>query len=54
MVEEAAGPERLETGWWRGADVRRDYFRVLTEGGQQFWLLRDLKTRQWFLHGIYE
>ena len=54
VVEEAAGPERLETGWWRGADVRRDYFRVLTEGGQQFWLLRDLKTRQWFLHGIYE
>ena len=54
VVSQAAGPERLETGWWRGADIRRDYFRVTTKSGQQFWLFRDLKTRQWFVHGSYE
>ena len=53
-VSAAAGPERLETGWWRGADVRRDYFRVTTEGGQQFWVFRELKTQRWYVHGAYE
>ena len=53
-VASSAGPERLETGWWRGPDVRRDYFRVTTDSGQQFWVFRDLKTGDWFLHGAYE
>lgn len=54
VVSAVAGPERLETGWWRGADVRRDYFRVTTEGGQQFWVFRELKTQTWYVHGVYE
>ncbi|MCP4249081.1 MAG: DNA polymerase Y family protein [bacterium] len=53
-VAQAVGPERLEVGWWRGPDVRRDYFRVVTEGGQRFWLYHDLATGRWFLHGSYE
>ena len=53
-VASSAGPERLETGWWRGPDVRRDYFRVTTDSGQQFWVFRNLKTGDWFLHGAYE
>jgi protein ImuB len=52
-VAHAAGPERLETGWWRGADLQRDYFRVATTTGQQFWLFRDLHTQQWSVHGTY-
>ena len=36
------GPERIETGWWRGASVRRDYYRVQTEEGLRFWLFRRL------------
>ncbi len=48
------GPERIETGWWRGRSVRRDYYRVETEGGQHFWLFRRREDGQWFLHGIYE
>jgi protein ImuB len=54
VVAGAAGPERLETGWWRGGDVRRDYFRVLTECGRAFWVFRDLNTKQWYLHGSFE
>lgn len=53
-IAQAAGPERLETGWWRQQDIRRDYFRVTTTGGQQFWIYRDLDRGDWFLHGSYE
>jgi protein ImuB len=48
------GPERIETGWWRGRSVRRDYYRVETERGQRFWLFRQLDDPQWFLHGMYQ
>jgi protein ImuB len=47
------GPERIETGWWRGASVRRDYWRVETASGQRFWLFRRLPDGQWHLHGEY-
>lgn len=48
------GPERIETGWWRGASIRRDYYRVQTETAAQCWLFRELRTRQWFLHGWFD
>jgi protein ImuB len=49
------GPERIETGWWRSRDVRRDYYRVETGEGSRFWLFRDLTAEgTWFLHGIFE
>lgn len=32
-----AGPERIESGWWDGQDIRRDYYRVLTRHGQFAW-----------------
>lgn len=44
-VVRAEGPERLETGWWRGPDIRRDYFRVVTDTGEQFWLFCVLDRR---------
>jgi protein ImuB len=53
-IERAWGPERVETGWWRGADVRRDYYTVETTDGERFWLFRDLTGGGWFLHGVYE
>ena len=52
-IRQSWGPERIETGWWRGTMVRRDYWRILTEKGQQFWVFYDLKTHQWFLHGEF-
>jgi protein ImuB len=48
------GPERIETGWWRGQAVGRDYFRVETSAGQRFWLFRRLRDEKWFLHGMFE
>jgi len=45
------GPERIESGWWRGRSERRDYYRVETKLGQRFWIFRRLQDRQWFWHG---
>ncbi|MEE2640708.1 MAG: hypothetical protein VX768_08790 [Planctomycetota bacterium] len=47
------GPERIETGWWRGSLVRRDYWKVETGSNQQFWVYFDLRKRCWFLHGEF-
>lgn len=47
------GPERIETGWWRGKSVRRDYYRVETTHGNRLWLFRCLEDGQWFLHGSF-
>jgi protein ImuB len=48
------GPERLESGWWRGPSVRRDYFRVETEQGAWWWIYRDMQTNNWYLHGVFD
>jgi protein ImuB len=47
------GPERIETGWWRGRSLRRDYYRVETTTGLRFWLFRRLEDGQWNLHGEF-
>jgi len=52
-VAASSGPERIETGWWRGTSVRRDYWRIETTTGQRLWLFRQLSNGQWFLHGEY-
>lgn len=54
MILNVWGPERIETGWWRGPQVRRDYYRVETTTGRRFWLFREAESQRWFLHGIYE
>ncbi|REJ66178.1 MAG: DNA polymerase Y family protein [Planctomycetota bacterium] len=54
VVARCWGPERIETGWWRGAAVRRDYYRVETTTGLRFWLFRCLRQQAWFLHGMFE
>ncbi len=48
------GPERIETGWWRGRSVRRDYYRVETTTGQRFWLFRGREDERWYLQGMFE
>ena len=52
-VVNAWGPERIETGWWRGPTVCRDYWRVATDTGQQFWIYRELRQNRWWLHGEF-
>ncbi len=53
-VADCAGPERIETGWWRGPHLRRDYYRVLTEEGRRCWLFCQRDTGRWFLHGWFD
>lgn len=48
-----AGPERIESGWWDGQDVARDYF-VAERKGARLWLFRELRgSLRWFLHGVF-
>jgi len=46
-----AGPERIESGWWDGEDVVRDYFIARTRAGSLSWIYRA--TEGWFLHGLF-
>lgn len=48
------GPERLESGWWRGPSQRRDYYRVEASDGSWWWLYRELISGHWFLHGAFD
>lgn len=49
-----AGPERLETGWWDGGDVRRDYYVVELATGQRAWAFCAPGERgPYMLHGWF-
>ncbi len=46
--------ERIESGWWDGQDVARDYFIARNPRGACFWIFRELTAGGgWFLHGIF-
>jgi protein ImuB len=48
------GPERIESGWWDGADMRRDYYVAKDAAGAILWIYRECTgDRSWFLHGIF-
>ena len=53
-IARAWGPERIETGWWRGRPIGRDYYRLETTSGRRFWLFHRLDDGRWFLHGTFE
>ena len=48
-----AGPERIESGWWDGGDVRRDYYLVETRTGQRGWAFRPTDGGPLLLHGWF-
>lgn len=52
-VAQSWGPERIESGWWRGRRARRDYYRVETDEASQAWLYCRLDDERWFLHGWF-
>jgi protein ImuB len=62
-LELLQGPERIESGWWDGADISRDYYRARDSRGALLWIYRvfpgQLPARsshgahRWFLHGIF-
>ena len=48
------GPERIESGWWDGNDVARDYFEARHSRGERYWVYRELRRpRGWYLHGVF-
>jgi len=47
-----AGPERIESGWWDGAEARRDYFIARTGEASLAWIYRE-REGTWFLHGLF-
>lgn len=49
----ADGPERIESGWWDGQDIRRDYYVMHNPHGVRLWVFRDRRDGAWYLHGIF-
>ena len=53
-LEIEEGPERIESGWWDGRDVRRDYYVARTPAGARLWIFRERRAPGgWFLHGVF-
>lgn len=53
-LELLEGPERIETGWWDGRDVQRDYYVARNARGARLWIYRERQLRrEWFLHGLF-
>ncbi len=53
-LELLAGPERVESGWWDGGDVFRDYFVARTQNQSLLWIFCDRRGEGgWYLHGFF-
>lgn len=53
-LEWLAGPERIETGWWDGRDVARDYYVTRSRVGLVLWIYRERQApRGWYVHGLF-
>jgi protein ImuB len=47
-------PERVETGWWDGRGVARDYYVAVDPWGVRLWVFRERDSEhRWFLHGVF-
>jgi protein ImuB len=67
VLQLLSGPERIETGWWDGQPVARDYYVAADEDGTLLWIWRErlpvaggegggrgtAASRPWFLHGLF-
>ncbi|MGD8809688.1 MAG: DNA polymerase Y family protein [Gammaproteobacteria bacterium] len=47
------GPERIESGWWDGKSVNRDYYIARFEAGERLWVYFDHRELRWYLHGVF-
>jgi protein ImuB len=48
------GPERIETGWWDGEGIARDYYTAVNPRGLRLWIFRDRSPgAPWYLHGYF-
>lgn len=46
------GIERIQTQWWQGTPLARDYLTAQGADGRWLWLYRN-EHQQWFVHGIF-
>jgi protein ImuB len=47
------GPERIESGWWDGKGVARDYYIARQMHGAKWWVFQERQTKGWYLHGVF-
>jgi protein ImuB len=49
------GPERIESGWWDGRGVARDYYiaRQRQPHGARLWVFQERLSKRWYLHGVF-
>jgi protein ImuB len=47
------GPERIESGWWDGNDIARDYYIARQAGGARLWVFQERRSQCWYLHGVF-
>lgn len=49
-----SGPERIESGWWDEAEIRRDYYLARGPGEALWWVFHELDPPGgWYLHGCF-
>ena len=54
VAEVVGGPERLESGWWDGGDLKRDYYVLRLANGQLAWAFSAVGQHgPWMLHGWF-
>jgi protein ImuB len=47
-------PERIETGWWDGGEIARDYYTAVDLHGVRLWVFRERNPpHRWYLHGVF-
>jgi protein ImuB len=53
------GPERIESGWWDGRGVARDYYvarqirGARQSHGAKLWVFQERHSKRWYLHGMF-
>jgi protein ImuB len=47
------GPERIESGWWDGKGVARDYYIARQSQGARLWVFQERSSKGWYLHGVF-
>lgn len=53
VLELDVNRERIESGWWDGQPIARDYCMARDRRGRRLWVYRDLANGGWFLQGMF-
>ena len=56
-IAEWHGPERISVEWWMDPQLQgfnRDYYRLVTEGGDQLWVFSTPARGDYYLHGYFD